>query len=431
MRAKLLSLAAVLWLLAAPSYAQPNQNHLDAGQMRRLYTIGIDEVNDDLTRVNDLNRLIEEETPGTDGRMGVGSLLFSTYRTLAADKAASTMSSTVDMGISLAYNTFRNHRGDWMKAIEKESRFSKILSMAEEVSDFYMETTSEGALSLKDIAFRGFSCTQHLCGKDNQKGPEVFNVEFQLDTTREGIIRMVQHSKFQLKVKNIRFNPYLCEIPNDSTLNSDLKIPFDFNKRKDLTVRLHTVLKSSWVNEAIIVSKDQVLGEFDLEIRIDPEMMQDSCFTYDCTVPEDSLKLKNITLLGESFIIPRSYIGKIDGTRYWGTGQYRLEMTLSESCRINESAYKVPGRNGKMKWDRDAWYSEWKIIKKRQKAAKGNEVLRQGVEKITMKWKNGQWITEIISPCTNILIQQGKSFITEGGQTRTKPAGDRTQQPKS
>lgn len=424
MKYRLLCTAAIL-LAALHATAQPTSKGSDGNHIKRIYTIGVNEVNEDLGGFYDLNRAIEEEARTlNNGDRGIGSLIFSTYRAFAADKAATAVNSTIDMGISLVYNTLRSHRGDWMKAIENESRFSIALDMDEEVSDFYMLPSEEGALSVQDIAFRGFSCRQYLSSKDNSKGPEVFNVELQLDTTKTGILRMIQHSKFQMKVKKIRFNPYLCEIPNDSTYEEDLKIPFDFKKRKDLVVRLHTVLKSSWVNEAIIFSKDQVLGEFDLEIRIDPEMMQDSCFTYDCDDIKDTCKLKNITLTGESFIVPRSYIGKIDGKRTWGTGQYRLEMTLSESCRINEDAYKVMGRNGKMKWDRDAWHSEWKIIRKRRKLAGEKEIWHKGVEKMTMKWKDGQWITEIVSPCTNILIQQGKSFITEGSTSQAQPAGN-------
>lgn len=424
MRYILLSVTAIL-LAAGQVIAQPGPKDQGGNQIRRVYTIGVDEVNEDLGDFYDLNRIIEEESQTlSNGERGIGSLIFSTYRAFAADKAASVASTTIDMGISMVYNALRSHRGDWMKAIEKESRFSIALDMAEEISDFYMRPSDQGALSVQDIAFRGFSCRQYLSNGDNSKGPEVFNVELQLDTTEAGIQRMIQHSKFQMKVKKIRFNPYLCEIPNDSTYEEDLKIPFDFKKRKDLVVRLHTVLKSSWVNEAIIFSKDQVLGEFDLEIKIDPEMMQDSCFTYDCGNVEDAWKARNITLTGESFIVPRSYIGKIDGKRTWGTGQYRLEMTLSESCRINEKAYKVMTRDGKMKWDRDAWHSEWRIIKKRQKHAREKEVWHKGVEKMAMKWKDGQWITEIVSPCTNILIQQGKSFITEGGTSQTQPAGN-------
>lgn len=118
--------------------------------------------------------------------------------------------------------------------------------------------------------------------------------------------------------------------------------------------------------------------------------MQDSCFTYDCGNIKDTCKLKDITLTGESFIVPRSYIGKIDGIRTWGTGQYKLEMTLSESCRINEDAYKVMSKSGEMKWNRDAWHNEWKIIKKRQRYAKEKEVWHKGVEKMVMKWKDGQ-----------------------------------------
>lgn len=147
--------------------AQPiSKDHHDSNKIKRIYTIGVNEVNEDLEGLYDLNKIIEKETQALQrSDRGIGSLIFSTYRALAADKAATAVNSTIDMDISLVYNTLRNHRGDWMKAIEKENRFSIALNMAEEVSDFYMHPSDQGALSVQDIAFRGFSCRQYLSRK--------------------------------------------------------------------------------------------------------------------------------------------------------------------------------------------------------------------------------------------------------------------------
>lgn len=372
-------------------------------QMQRVYTIGVQEFNNDHGEMADLNQIIEEEIQQMQTR-SIGALIFSSYRALASSKVTSTMTSIVDWGLTTMTNTFKSHYSDWMKAVEKECRFTKSLKMTEDISDFYMEPTTEGALDLEGIAFRGFSCSQKIQTGETGRNMDVFNVEFELDTTRAGIRRMLQHSKFQMKLKSFSFNPYLCDIPNDSLSTDADRIKFDFEKRKDLTIRLHTVIKSSWVNEAILITEDQVLGEFVLEVKIDPTMLKDSCFTYDAGNPEDAVKAKHIRLTGESFIVPRSFIGKVDGERYWGTGQYKLEMTLSESCRINMDAYK----------DKKAWKEEWKIIKRREKARKKDaQVWKKAMDKISMSWKNGQWVTEFITPCTNILLQEGTSLINE------------------
>lgn len=379
-------------------------------QMHRVYTIGVQEFNDDHEEMADLNHIIEEEVQHMQTR-SIGALIFSSYRALASSKVTTAMTDIVDWGLTSMANTLRSHRKDWQRAIEKECRFTKTLKMTEDISDFYMEPTTEGALALDGIAFRGFSCNQKIQTGKSGESVEVFNVEFQLDTTREGIRRMLQHSKFQVKLKSLTFNPYLCDIPNDSLSTDADRIKFDFKKRKDLTLRLHTVIKSSWVNEAILITEDQVLGEFVLEVKIDPEMLQDSCFTYDSNKPEDEIKARYIKLTGESFMVPRSFIGKIDGERYWGTGQYKLEMTLSESCRINQEAYK----------DRKAWKEEWKIIKKREKARKKDaQAWKKAVDRITMSWQNGQWVTEFVTPCTNILLQEGTSLINESMNVTTQ-----------
>lgn len=408
--------AAIALLLSIQTFAQRPEPAGNDGpeasrtQMHRVYTIGVQEFNQDYEGMADLNRIIEEEVQHMQTR-SIGALIFSSYRALASSKVTSAMTDIVDWGLTAMTNTLRSHRKDWQKAIENECRFTKTLKMTEDISDFYMEPTTEGALALDGIAFRGFSCSQKIQTGEPEKTAEVFNVEFQLDTTREGIRRMLQHSKFQMQLKSLSFNPYICDIPNDSLSTDSDRIKFDFNKRKDLTLRLHTVIKSSWVNEAILITEDQVLGEFVLEVKIDPKMLQDSCFTYDSSKPEDEVKAKYIKLTGESFMVPRSYIGKIDGERYWGTGQYKLEMTLSESCRINQEAYK----------DRKAWKEEWKIIKKREKARKKDaQAWKKAVDRITMSWQNGQWVTEFVTPCTNILLQEGTTLLNESMHVTTQ-----------
>lgn len=429
MRNRLILSIGALMILALQAHAQ-KQPAQQPEQMHRVYSICVQEFNDDQQEMAELNRMIEEEVGQMQTR-GIGALIFNSYRTLVSGKVSSAMTSIVDMGITAISNSLRSHKNDWMKAVESESRFTKVLRMNEDISDFYMEPSNEGALDLTGIAFRGFSCSQHIKGSSSGNGLEVFNVEFQLDTTREGIQRMLRHSKFQMKLKSLSFNPYLCDVPNDSLSSDKDRIKFDFNKRKDLTLKLHTKVKSSWINEAMLITEDQLLGEFVLEVKIDPEMLKDSCFTFDINNPEDKAKLKYISLKGESFMVPRSYIGKIEGNRYWGTGQYKLEMTLSESCRINHQAYQ----------DNKAWREEWKIIKKREKARKQTaQSWKKTMDKITMSWTNGQWVTEIISPCTKILLQEGTTLLNESmslnaqsqpaGQSQSQPSGSPAGQPQ-
>ena len=93
---------------------------------------------------------------------------------------------------------------------------------------------------------------------------------------------------------------------NDSISDPDLRLGVDFERRKDLKVSLRTVIKSSWICENMTVVTDQPVGEFLMEVNIDPKHMNDSCFTYCRTNPADACKEGLIRCTGESFMIPRS-----------------------------------------------------------------------------------------------------------------------------
>ena len=217
----------------------------------------------------------------------------------------------------------------------------------------------------------------------------------------------------------MEFYPYLCEIPNDSITDMDLRVPLDFEKRADFTVRINATIKSSWVNEAIMIADNQELGSFALEFKIDPTSLDETgCFRY--AMPENpgeeaqALKIRNIRFSGESFMVPRSFIGTIDGRPYWGTGNYKIDVTLNESCRINEKYYTTVDKSGKVHWDRSKWYPEWKKIKKREAYKKKmKQPLMQTWEKVKTEWTGGKWVTEIVSPSTKILLNEGSSVLNE------------------
>lgn len=380
---------------------------------KRVYTIGIEEGN----ASRNLNRLIDEhsEAISEDNRGLIGEI-FSAYRTLCTGKTTSMVSEMVNMGISYLAYSLKNHKGEWMKESMEECSFRKTLSMQQEISDFYRTTSSHGALDLHDIAFRGFSCRQYILA--GEEPVDVLYASFSLDTTEVGIRRMLQHSKFQMRLDTLIFNPYVCEIPNDSITDPSHRVGFDFKRRKDFVLRLDTSVKSSWINEAIQIAEDVQLGEFTLEIRLDSTMLDNEGYIrYARPQNEEAMSEKEkhihnmISLTGESFMVPRSFIGTINGKPYWGTGQYRLEMELSESCRINEDFYK----------DNDLWKEEWKVMKKRSSYKKSMKQPWDNTwDKIRTQWSEGRWVTEIMTPSTSLLIQKGTSYMNGGLESLEK-----------
>lgn len=406
MMKKISILLMLLAYTAVQAYSQQAEGSRTQGV--RVYSIGVSESMDSY-EINEKLMQYQDEMASTD--RGIVSDIFLAYRSSTAKKAGSIIDILVEAGIDELAELVKDHRKDWQKAIQQECSFSKGFKMGDEISDFYQSSSRSGALDLQDIAFNGFSCRQYIHRK-NAEPLEVFYAEFSLDTTETGLRRMVHHSKFEVVLDSLMFNPFICEIPNDSTSSPDLRIGFDFERRKDLKVSLKTIIRSSWVCENMAIVSGQPLGEFLMEVSIDPKYLVDNCFTYSRMNPDDEYKNNLIRCSGESFMVPRSYIGMIDNTAYWGTGQYSLDMTLKESCRINEAYYKKTGSDGKVKWDRKKWKEEWKIIRKRKKYHQAH--LNTAFQKITSSWKNGQWITEFISPSTTVLVSNGKQFINSG-----------------
>jgi len=390
---------------------------------RRIYAIGISE---DIDAYEINKKLSNVESRVGERTRGLTDDLFMSLRETFSQKSGSMADMLLDAGINEIAELVKDHRKDWKEAVIKECSFSKSFEMNQEISDFYSRMSPSGAMDLNDIAFRGFSFRQHIRYNDSKAAPlEVLYASFSIDTTEVGINRMVHHSKFQVVLDSLRFNPYLCEIPNDSVVNPSLSIGFDFAKRKDLVICLNTVLKSSWICENMSIIRDYPLGEFLLEAHIDPALLDpaDSCFKYSIRNPSDSIKLHHIRCIGEAFMVPRSYIGLIDDVAYWGTGQYRLEMNLSESCSINDSYYhkEDSSGNGKGKWNRKAWKEEWKLIRKRRKFTQSH--LSKALHQITSQWSEGQWVTEIFTPGATVIVTTGQEYLQEvrlnNNQSRT------------
>ena len=406
-------IAAIILVSTYSAYAQNPGEKIVEG--RRIYTIGVDEGSSSRA----LNMLIDEhsEAISEDNRGLVGEI-FCAYRSFCTGKTTSVVSEVVNAGVSYLAYSLKSHRGEWMQESIKECSFRKNLYMNQEISDFYRTTSNNGALDLHDIAFRGFSCRQYIMAGDEPV--DVMYASFSLDTTETGIKRMLQHSKFQMRLDTLLFNPYICEIPNDSIIEPSHRVGFDFERRKDFVVRLDTKVKSSWINEAIQITDNAELGGFALEIRLDSTMLDnDGYLRYVRPEDEDMMTDREkhvherISLVGESFMVPRSFIGTINGKPYWGTGQYRLEMTLSESCRINEDFYK----------DNDLWKKEWRIMKKRASYRTSmKQPWTKAWDKIRTEWTGGRWVTEIMTPSTSLLIQKGTSYMNGGLESLEKKA---------
>lgn len=303
----------------------------------------------------------------------------------AAKKAASTsLMGLVSTGVNMIGDMVRSKKNDWRAAVARENVFVKTLPMMENIEDFYSDVSFAGALDPSSLSFNGFGCLQK---RDNDT---VLYMVCHLDTTEYGVGRILKHSKFELTLDTLVFNPYKCDLPNDSTLPYSLRMPFSFTNRDNLNLQISLNVMSSWINQAIQLHRDQTLGQFFVNVPINENTLDaDSVFRF----YRGSANNKAVCdITGESFIVPRSYIGVRDANgRFhdaWGTGQYKMSMTLRETCSNTEA------------FDKN-WKADWKA----RKLNRGHKVDFGRAMRQLWDANGSKWVMSIVEAPAKMLTQ--------------------------
>ncbi len=198
------------------------------------------------------------------------------------------------------------------------------------------------------------------------------------------------------------------------------------------------------MNEAIQVVNDQLLGEFDINATIPDSLALENgdwnhgYFVYikptDTNIRRYNLsasqietmnnRAKYVSVNGESFLVPRSFIGYDDSKkmrRIWGTGQYKVNMTVNESCDINYEYYLEPSDNMKTmtsgprpdfkgrKWNR-YWTEEWNRMKRR----KHNRNIFESIwTDLKMTYGNNRWVYTVLDPVATVILTQENKALTK------------------
>ncbi len=375
------------------------------------------------------------------------------YRNTLVGQISSASSDILTAGVGMLVEALRDKKGDWMQQVKRDCSYTRVLPMQRQITDFYASTSTRGAMDLDSIVFDGFGCQQFLTFRDPQtdsiKRMLVFDLKCALRKDQPGRDRMLHHSKFEVTVDHLFFNPYLCNLPNDSLTasNADLRVPFSFDSRSNLSFNVDARLTSSWLNEAIQAFNDQLLGEFRISAQIKDESVigqgdwypwyfvyiyptPESISQYNLTPEQTERKKQNakhVSVSGESFLVPRSFVG-YDNTRnhnrIWGTGQYKVEMTITEKCDINYDHYLYPANNKGMaqgtnakpgrpgdisgrKWN-DNWRNEWRRMKKRRHS---QNVFQSILSSINMNYGNFRWVNTILDPVTAVILEQENAAL--------------------
>lgn len=380
--------------------------------------------------------------------------IFTLLRQGFSKQASTYTSNMFAAGTSAVAGLFTKKKDDlrnWEAAVQREMNFVKHLPMQTEISDFYRDTTTVGALDPDKMIFKGIGCRQYKIYEENGRRDSmlVFEIVCSIDSSETKLSRIIRHGKFELKVDSIKFNPVLCNLPNDSLSEeqvASLRIPFDFRNRKNLTFRLDATFYSSWMNEAIQVFNDQKLGAFQVSFTIPNESVLEKSgpykgyFVYDQTRDKSRGKV-NIT--GECFIVPRSFIHTKraggEDISVWGTGQYRVDMQFSETCQINTDYYyerempsPQPGgqmsgapKSQKRKMLKDGseerWKKEWKLIKQRRPSTSWWATVLGQAESV-FHFSSGQWVQTFIDPIQQIVLLKESEWLS-GMKSATAQGG--------
>lgn len=295
--------------------------------------------------------------------------LFNVSKEAVKGIASGYVTSFIDLGVNAVGALFtRNSRlkEEWEETVKQENVYQTQISTVSEVNDFYKQTSFDGAMDPKGMRFDGIGCLR----KENND--TVFYISCHID--RSKISRIINHSKFELVLDTLVISPTHSNLPNSS-----LDIPFSFEERKNFTLSMNIKLLSSWMNEIVQLQKNQELGEFSINIPVDQSVLDKKGYLRYVRNANDAPSYK---VLGESFIVPRSYMGYRDENdnykNSWGTGEYKLDITLKETCDVTEQYRK--------KWKEDRKRRKGMQPKENFFASSWQTISNQRWDELTKSW---------------------------------------------
>ncbi|MCR4958265.1 MAG: hypothetical protein K6B13_06630 [Prevotella sp.] len=301
--------ALLLCLCATPAAAQQSEY--------KTFVYTSDELANQISRMNG-------ERDASRGYLGD---LFTASKGAAKGIASGYVTSFFDLGVNaIGALVTRNARQkkEWEEAVKKENVYQTVINSVSEMSDFYDDTSFDGAMDPKGMRFNGIGCLR------TEGNDTMFYISCHIDQSK--LYRIINHSKFELVLDTLIISPLHSNLPN-----TQLHIPYSFAERKNFTLAMSIVISSSWMNEIVQLQKNQELGTFTINIPVDQKLLDDKGFLRYVRHGDDTPAYQ---VMGESFIVPRSYMGFRDERDNfkdcWGTGEYKLAITINETCDVTE-----------------------------------------------------------------------------------------------
>jgi hypothetical protein len=293
------------------------------------------------------------------------------------------VTSLLDLGVnSVAALLTKNatNKLKWEAIVKGENNYQETIATVEPINNFYTRASIDGPMDPAGMTFNGIGCLRTV------DGDTTFYISCHIDQSK--INRIINHSKFELSLDTLTIDPYNCDLPN-----SAFDTAFSFDRRNNLQMVIEMRLKSSWINQWTQVQNNQELGSFILTIPVNKSDLDTRGKLRFIKTANTPAKYK---IVGESFIIPRSYMGFRDKDNHyydsWGTGDYQIELSLKESCGIT-----------------DIYHKEWKKDWKSRNQNQASSILQRSWKTISaQKWDDigKKWIVTTLKAPADMINKE-------------------------
>ncbi len=268
---------------------------------------------------------------GSNSRGAFGDLLLEASLNAAKGIGAGYVTSVVNLGVQTVAGLITRQqrlKKEWEQTVAAEDTFCTKLSTISGLKDFYSTPSFASPMDPTGMKFNGIGVVRK--GGDDT----MFYISMHID--RSKINRIVEHSKFELVLDTLIISPTHSNLPN-----SKFDTTFRWEDRHNYTMTLHLVITSSWMNEITQVFRDEKLGEFTINIPVKREELDSNGFL---RYVRDAKEESRYKIVGNSFVVPRSYSGYLDAEGeahpVWGTGEYQIVLDIKESCSLTPAYRK-------------------------------------------------------------------------------------------
>jgi len=419
---------ALLSLITLPVWGQSengNENEVQASYGYRVQIINLH----DETAIGERNLQLHDAAEQSRNRSVLGTAILSSLAGVLVNKTVAVTESLFNLGIDYLTDASKSGRtasryNTWREWVTRQNKTEQKIASDVEFNDFYCAPSTQGMYDATDLKFDGISCSYYLETEESIKqremslgdgrGHDVYYMKCSLRKDAAGMAMIAGNKQFTLQVDSLIIYPDYCTVPADGKTREYNH--FDFKKRTNLLFELNIKFFSSWLTESGQMMSDREIGNFTIYTLIDQgslkEIDGDRVFIYSRRA-QDQTNAGNVAVKGECYLVPRSFNGDVF-ERSWNTGKYKLDISMTESCKVNPAYYltnsartkweknpvAMPDENNVKLWDKKKWMPEWKTL---GDVDNYNTFFQQAWTVVKEGYVGGDWVREYMSPVTTVI----------------------------